>query len=640
MRWLWLLILSPLTAHAACVAGSAHDYHVGTGFLTLDQVPWNALGPGDSVRIDYAGSPYQRNFAINAHGTAAAPVTVCGIAGPNGELPVLEGNGAHVAASTNWGRASASATNQSRAIIWIGSKDTEAGVSAPSYITVSGLILRDDNPTYTYTDSGGASHNYTDFGACVWIDVGHNVTIDGAQLLNCSQGVYSRSLDNSDCTPPAQGACSTISTNTVVRNSVIDGYGIAGDDHEHGMYIQSAGTVIENNWIKQPWPNAGGNAIKDRSTGTVIRYNTVNSGAFAFDLVEAEDWKTYAQADPTYRKTYIYGNLVNKSGLLGFHYGFDNDSTNDRAGTVYVWDDTFDIQGDPGEGVSYLMRLASINDHAEMWNDVYKCDLSASRPGYFCALRTYQDDGSGGSLNLGVNWIDNSNGNCAGAFCDGDGYHPPSGPLTGASNVITGLASPLDANFIPIVGGAADNSAQAQLPAVSGYPVQYEPSAAGVVSARPSVADLGAIETGTSPPPQCGPAPPDATQTVQCPAGTTGTWTQTHGWDSAPYPTCWTAQPWQPTSPPPGACTPIPPPPTTYKVTIKAGTQTLVLPSVDTVTAIQITLAPTPVVHWHVAYAGMTPYDFSGAAKLTMTQLQNGTKPPTIITPPSGGPAK
>lgn len=623
--FLLLLALISAPAFGACVAGSGHDYHVGTGFLSLDQVPWNNLQPGDSVRIDYNGSPYHRNFAINAHGTAAAHVVVCGISGPNGELPVLEGNAAHVAASTNWGRASASATNQSRAIIWIGSRDTEAGVAAPSYIDVFGLDIRDDNPTYTYVDSGGATHNYTDFGAAVWIDVGHNITVQGNHFTNISQAVYSRSLDNSDCTPPAVGACSTISTSTLISGNTIDGYGIAGDDHEHGMYIQSAGTVIENNWIKQPWPNAGGNAIKDRSTGTVIRYNTVNSGAFAFDLVEAEDWKTYAQADPTYRKTYVYGNLVNKSGLLGFHYGFDNDSTNDRAGTVYVWDNTFDIQGDPGEGVSYLMRLASRNDTAQMWNSVYKCDLSATRPGYFCALRTYQDDGSGGALNLGVNWIDNSNGNCAGAFCDGDGYHPPSGPLTGASNVITGLASPLDANFVPIAGGNADNRAQAQLPEVAAYPVQFQNSVAGIVSARPSVADLGAIETGGSPPPQCPPMPAPASQTVQCPAGYTGTWTQTHGWDSAAYPTCWTAQPWQPTSPPAGACTPIPPPPVTYKVTVKVGGQTVIYPSVAVLTDVRLTPVSTPTKHWRVTYGTNAPYDFSTLGNATVSAAQNAS---------------
>ncbi len=52
----------------------------------------------------------------------------------------------------------------------------------------------------------------------------------------------------------------------------------------------------------------------------------------------------------------------------------------------------------------------------------------------------------------------------------------------------------------------------------------------------------------------CAAAPATATQTVACPSGTTGTWTQTHGWTSASYPTCWTANAWTPTSPPTGSC--------------------------------------------------------------------------------------
>lgn len=55
--------------------------------------------------------------------------------------------------------------------------------------------------------------------------------------------------------------------------------------------------------------------------------------------------------------------------------------------------------------------------------------------------------------------------------------------------------------------------------------------------------------------PTCGAAPATATQSAACPTGTTGTWTQTHGWTSAAYPTCWTANAWSPTSAPTGACT-------------------------------------------------------------------------------------
>lgn len=52
------------------------------------------------------------------------------------------------------------------------------------------------------------------------------------------------------------------------------------------------------------------------------------------------------------------------------------------------------------------------------------------------------------------------------------------------------------------------------------------------------------VNTCAPTPPACPPAPATATQSLTCPAGQTGTWTQQHGWNAAAAPTCWTAAPW------------------------------------------------------------------------------------------------
>lgn len=57
------------------------------------------------------------------------------------------------------------------------------------------------------------------------------------------------------------------------------------------------------------------------------------------------------------------------------------------------------------------------------------------------------------------------------------------------------------------------------------------------------------------------PQPPNETRPGQCPTGTTGSWSQSLSYVSAPYPTCWTAGPWVPAEPPVGACVEPPPPP-------------------------------------------------------------------------------
>jgi hypothetical protein len=60
--------------------------------------------------------------------------------------------------------------------------------------------------------------------------------------------------------------------------------------------------------------------------------------------------------------------------------------------------------------------------------------------------------------------------------------------------------------------------------------------------------------------PTCDPKPDDLWQTAQCPAGTTGSYPQVKTHITAAYPGCWTQSEWTPTTPPEGACTPIPPP--------------------------------------------------------------------------------
>lgn len=65
-----------------------------------------------------------------------------------------------------------------------------------------------------------------------------------------------------------------------------------------------------------------------------------------------------------------------------------------------------------------------------------------------------------------------------------------------------------------------------------------------------------------SAPPVCGPSPPTTVTTQACPAGTTGTWQQTTTYTAAPAPLCWVPA-LTPAAAPPGACTPITPPPVT-----------------------------------------------------------------------------
>lgn len=75
---------------------------------------------------------------------------------------------------------------------------------------------------------------------------------------------------------------------------------------------------------------------------------------------------------------------------------------------------------------------------------------------------------------------------------------------------------------------------------------------------QPSDPSAQGCKTITAEPPPCGAAPANESRVQSCPIGTTGTWTQAHGWASAPAPICWTAAPWQPSTPPAGSCVTVP----------------------------------------------------------------------------------
>ncbi len=71
-------------------------YDVGLGYpkTQLNQVPWNTIAAGDVVNIHYDPNGYHEKFIISTSGTAAQPIKIIGIAGPNGEKPIIDGNNA------------------------------------------------------------------------------------------------------------------------------------------------------------------------------------------------------------------------------------------------------------------------------------------------------------------------------------------------------------------------------------------------------------------------------------------------------------------------------------------------------------------------------------------------------------------
>jgi hypothetical protein len=487
-------------ALTACEAsGQGTDYQVGPGkaYTTLDTVPWETLKAGDTVRIFYSATPYKGKFAVFGQGTAAAPIRICGVRGPHNERPMIDGNGAVSRAQSTYanmisGDAATRDIHEGRSLILL-KGDANHYTSYPQYIQIDGLDIRNTYPGNPYTNSLGQLTRYnTSFSACIWAARGQNVTIADNEISGCPIAIYTVSLDDGDF---------AVTKRIRIAGNYMWGAGYPGEVHEHTTYTESSDIVIEFNRYGALRSGADGNSIKDRSVGTVVRYNRIEDGAHAIDLVEAEDFPITATKDPAYRSTFVYGNLISKDGDLGsfIHYGGDHYCSTAgagwgeplfRKGTLYFFNNT--IYATSSANDAWLFQLATTEEKAEVWNNVFVFAANVTNKN----MRMSSDlNGSawtpGGILNLGKNWISTG-------WADSDQYHPVPGQLNGTANLITGATSPLDANtFMPLAGSAVVDAGVAGPAAASGYSVNYQISNASVPSVRKvngSAVDLGALE--------------------------------------------------------------------------------------------------------------------------------------------------
>jgi hypothetical protein len=478
----------------ACVAsGNGVDYQVGDGkqYASLDQVPWPNLGPGDTVRIFHRATPFRGKMLVMARGTPTNPVRICGVKGANGERPIVDGNNAITRRGMIYGSGgstvgSVSWYHQARSVIVLKAPANNSTLN-PTNIQIDGLVLRGAHPNYTFTDTDGAVQTYTEFGGCIWVEQGQGVVIADNELTDCSQGIYTKTIVNGD---------SAITKNVRIAGNYFHDLGVSGKYTLHDSYTESTGIVYEFNRFGTAKLGAAGNAIKDRSIGTVIRYNRIEDGAHALDLVEADASGPIAVLDPTYKQTFVYGNQIIHNGNNGtaIHYGGDltGGEAQWRKGTLYFFNNSVRLTG---TGAVQLFQLSTTEETAYAWNNVFAFDPTVQ----YASLRAPQDVSppyvSSGILNLGRNLI-------VGDWADSDPYHPLTGQLNGTENIITRSTSPIDPITLMLnvctneldVGQAAPAAVAA---AVANHPVLWQLSTAFAPvprTTRGAAMDLGGIE--------------------------------------------------------------------------------------------------------------------------------------------------
>ncbi len=318
-----LLAITLLALFTPIASSTVYDVGPGMTYINVGDVPWESIAPGDTVNIYYRSTPYYEKFCIAVAGTAANPVTVRGVPGPNGELPILDGNGATTRLALDY-------YNDQRCVIKVGGGAVPPDIYT-TFITFENLEIRSARPPYQYYDDAGTLSSYVDSAGSFYVCYGSDITVRNCILHDHGNGFFVASGNT------------VVSRNILVEGCYIYDNGNDGSIYEHNSYCACIGITYQYNHYGPLRAGCAGNALKDRSADMVVRYNWIESGNRQLDLVNGEDSKVIT-SDPLYNMSWVYGNILIED-MMGnrqmVHFGNDGGSPKTaRKGPLYFYNNT------------------------------------------------------------------------------------------------------------------------------------------------------------------------------------------------------------------------------------------------------------------------------------------------------------
>ena len=338
-------------------ASEAATYAVGPGqpYLTPSAVPWESLQPGDLVLIHWRSTPYQDKWVICRQGTARRRRSSCAACrGLAASCRSSRGSGATTRLQLDyWG--------EQRAVIKIGGASIPSD-TMPRYITIENLDVRSAAAAVHLTsttparrrllreqrrgdlDRKGRTHHHS----------------RNNDLHDAGNGIFVSSAEPN------------ISRDILIEGNAIYDNGNVGSLFEHNTYTEALGIVYQFNYFGPTKSGAGGNNLKDRSAGLVVRYNWIEGGNRQLDLVETDSLTI--QNDPAYRDDVRLRQRAGRdrrarATARSSHYGGDNGTTSKyRKGTLHFYQNTM---------VSYrtdrttLFRLSTNDERADVRNNIF-----------------------------------------------------------------------------------------------------------------------------------------------------------------------------------------------------------------------------------------------------------------------------
>ncbi|MCS7026521.1 MAG: right-handed parallel beta-helix repeat-containing protein [Bryobacteraceae bacterium] len=460
----WAVLVCGTLTCGAQLRGAVYEVGPGRPYATIGEAPWESLQPGDIVLIHWRPEPYPEKWVLCRQGTADEPIVVRGVPGPEGELPVIEGNGARTPERLRY-------WNEVRGILKIGGASFPPD-TMPRHLVVEGLEFRGARPPNSFTAANGSLQRYSNNAAAIYVEKGEHVTIRNCILRDSGNGLFIGSVANQP------------SKDFLITGNFIYGNGNAGSGFEHNNYSAAVGIVFEYNRFGPLRPGAIGNNLKDRSAGLVVRYNWIEGGNRQLDLVDAEGGSLIAN-DASYRATYVYGNILIEPEGAGnrqiIHYGGDSaDPAGYRKGFLYLYHNTIiSTRTDR----TTLLRLSTNQEASDVRNNI----VYVTAPGNTLSLLD-----TAGTLYLSRNWFKPGQVVSFGSFSGS--VHDDGSSVLGTEPGFVGLA---EQDFRLLASSEALDQGfplHPEVPDLHAVTRQYEKHQRGQDRPQEGPADLGAFE--------------------------------------------------------------------------------------------------------------------------------------------------
>ena len=444
------------------------QYDVGEGFPypTIGSIPWKSLGGGAEVRIHYRPTAYHEKILISTRGTAGNPIKVTGIAGPNGEKPMI--SGASATSSASLGYESWSYTPVMGVVAVARGANTPTGGKA-GYVEISGLDVGGMTDS-TFTDSSGTTQSYFSSGGAIYLRGAEHVTIRDCVVHHSPNGLVAEDYS----TEPE------INRDLLIERCWFHDNSKAGAWSGQNLQMEAVGVTVQFCRFDANLNRNNTANVRDRSAGATYRYNTVDGGSYLLELIEASGAPVIVGGDASYATTYVYGNtLVNRdqdgSSMVRFGAAYGSGTPYVRP-LLHFYDNTVALAtSSTSHGVFSLSGVAST---VEARNNIFQANASQ-----------FQLLTSSGTVNLGKNWMKTG---WSGGW---------NGTVNGGTNVIAGtdpgFVNLADGDYHLAVNSPSRNSAGALAAGVPSVSFQYKDPAQGEL--RFDATDLGAYGFASPP---------------------------------------------------------------------------------------------------------------------------------------------